>query len=98
MLHLRHFFALWNGHVGGTASVADSMRMVIRDIFREGKNVRGGINEVEFNKYVEKLVRLGVWDENVIASELRAIMKNLRDGRINTDDEIFERLIKTLTN
>ena len=90
------FFALWNGHVGGTASVADSMRMVIRDIFREGKNVRGGINEVEFNKYVEKLVRLGVWDENVIASELRAIMKNLRDGRINTDDEIFERLIKTL--
>tara|TARA_R100000008_G_scaffold68991_1_gene46297 strand:+ start:1053 stop:5507 length:4455 start_codon:yes stop_codon:yes gene_type:complete len=90
------FFALWNGHVGGAASVADSMRMVIRDIFREGKNVRGGIDEVEFNKYVEKLVRLGVWDENVVASELRAIMKNLRDGKINSDDEIFERLIKTL--
>ena len=89
-------FALWNGHVGHAASVADSMRMVLRDIFRAGKDVRGGLSEVEFNKYVEKLVRLGVWDENVVASELRAIMKNLREGRIKTDDELFEKVMKTL--
>ena len=89
-------FALWNGHVGHAANVADSMRMVLRDIFRAGKDVRGSFSEVEFNKYVEKLVRLGVWDENVVASELRAIMKNLREGRIKTDDELFEKVMKTL--
>ena len=89
-------FALWNGHVGHAASVADSMRMVLRDIFRSGKDVRGGFSEVEFNKYVEKLVRLGIWDENVVASELRAVMKNLREGRIKTDDELFDRVVKAL--
>ena len=72
----------------------DSFRMVIRDVFKAGKYQP--IDDVAFNEYVEKLVRLGVWDENVVASELRAVMKNLRDGKINTEDEIFERLVKNL--
>ena len=69
------FFALWNGHVGHKASVIDAMRMVIRDIFKACKGE--AINEVEFSKNVEKLVRLGVYDENVVAQELRAVMRNL---------------------
>ena len=88
------FFALYNGHLGHAANVGDSFRMVIRDIFKAGKYQP--IDDVAFNEYVEKLVRLGVWDENVVASELRAVMKNLRDGKINTEDEIFERLVKNL--
>ena len=46
--------------------------MVIKDIFKAGKGQP--IDEVEFSKYVEKLVRLGVYDENIVASELKAIM------------------------
>ena len=88
------FFALYNGHLGHAANVGDSFRMVIRDVFKAGKYQP--IDDVAFNEYVEKLVRLGVWDENVVASELRAVMKNLRDGKINTEDEIFERLVKNL--
>ena len=88
------FFALYNGHLGHAANVGDSFRMVIRDIFKAGKYQP--IDDVAFNEYVEKLVRLGVWDENVVASELRAVLKNLRDGKINTEDEIFERLVKNL--
>ena len=88
------FFALWNGHVGHNASVIDAMRMVMKDIFKAGKG--GAIDEVEFTKYVEKLVRLGVWDENIVAQELRAVMTNLRKGVIKTDDELFERLMKGL--
>jgi hypothetical protein len=88
------FFALWNGHVGHKASVIDAMRMVIRDIFKAGKG--DAINEVEFSKYVEKLVRLGVYDENVVAQELRAVMKNLKEGVIRTEDELFEKIVKTL--
>jgi hypothetical protein len=40
------------------------------------KQVRRNIDEVEFNNYVERLVRLGVWDENVVASELKSIMRS----------------------
>ena len=86
------FFALWNGHIGRNASVADSMRMMIRDIFKAGKG--DPINEIEFNKYVEKLVRLGVYDENIVAQELRAVLKNIKEGVIRTDDDLFSALVK----
>ena len=65
------FFALMNGHIGGKASVTNAMKIVLDDIFKAGK---GGVDEVELNKYVEKLIRLGVFDENVVQSELKAIM------------------------
>ena len=86
------FFALWNGHIGRNASVADSFRMMIRDIFKAGKG--DPINEIEFNKYVEKLVRLGVYDENIVAQELRAVLKNIKEGVIRTDDDLFSALVK----
>ncbi len=88
------FFALWNGHVGHKASVIDSLRMMIKDIFKAGKG--DPINEIEFNKYVAKLVRLGVYDENVVAQELRAVMRNLKEGVIRTEDELFEKIVKAL--
>ena len=86
------FFALWNGHIGKNASVADSMRMMIRDIFKAGKG--DPIDEIEFNKYVAKLVRLGVYDENIVAQELRAVLKNIKEGVIRTDDDLFSTLVK----
>jgi len=86
------FFALWNGHVGHQASAIDSLRMVIKDIFKAGKGQP--IDEVEFSKYVEKLVRLGVYDENIVASELKAIMNNLKEGVIKTEDGLFDAFVK----
>jgi len=88
------FFALWNGHIGHNSSVIDAMKMVMKDIFKAGKG--GAIDEVEFARYVEKLVRLGVWDENIVAQELRAVMTNLRKGVIKNEDELFEKIIKGL--
>ena len=85
------FFALMNGHVGGKASVTDAMRIVARDIFKAGGNK---IDEVEFNNYVEKLVRLGVWDENVVASEMKSVLSQIKDGSINTTDALFDKLMK----
>ena len=85
------FFSLMNGHIGNRASVTDAMRMTARDIFKAGSNK---IDEVEFNDYVEKLVRLGVWDENVVAAELKSVLQNLKDGSINTTDKLFDRLMK----
>ena len=85
------FFALMNGHIGNKASVTDAMRIVARDIFKAGGNK---IDEVEFNNYVEKLVRLGVWDENVVASEMKSVLSQLKDGSINTTDALFDKLMK----
>jgi hypothetical protein len=85
------FFALMNGHVGNKASVTDAMRIVARDIFKAGGNK---IDEVEFNDYVEKLVRLGVWDENVVASEMKSVLSQIKDGSINTTDALFDKLMK----
>ena len=85
------FFALMNGHIGGKASVTNAMKILLDDIFEAGKK---NIDEVAFNNQVEKLVRLGVWDENVVASELKAIMNQLKDGTISTTDGLFDKLIK----
>ena len=70
-------FALNAGHIGWRASVTDSMRIVVRDIFKEGK----GIDEVAFNEQIAKLVRLGVYDENIVAMELRAVLRRIKDRK-----------------
>jgi hypothetical protein len=88
------FFSLWNGHVGHNASVIDSIRIMIKDIFKAGKG--DPIDEVEFAKYVEKLVRLGVYDENIVAQELRAVMKNIKDGRITSEEDLMAKVIRGL--
>ncbi len=85
------FFALMNGHIGGRASVTDAMRIVARDIFKAGGNK---IDEVEFNNYVEKMIRLGVWDENVVAAELKSVLQDIKGNVINTTDELFDKLMK----
>jgi hypothetical protein len=86
------FFALMNGHIGGQASVTNAMKIVLDDIFKAGKR---NIDEVEFNDYVERLVRLGVWDENVVASELKSILDQIKKNTINTTDKLFDKLIKS---
>jgi hypothetical protein len=87
------FFSLMNGHIGNKASVTDAMRIVARDIFKAGQ--KGNIDEVEFNDYVEKLVRLGVWDENVVAAEMKSVLEDISKGVINTTDKLFDRLMKS---
>jgi len=82
-------FALNAGHIGHRASVTDSFRMVIRDVFKEGK----GIDEVAFNEQIAKLVRLGVYDENIVATEMKTVLAELKTGKLNTFDKLFERMM-----
>jgi hypothetical protein len=83
-------FALLNGHIGHNASLTDSIRIVMRDIFKRGKD----IDNVSFNNYIEKLIGYGVIDENVVAQELRAIFKNIKAGSIQTEEELAQALLK----
>ena len=62
----------------------------MRDIFKAGKN----IDNREFNNYIEKLIKVGSIDENVVASELGAIFNKIRAGNIKTEQELTQELLK----
>ena len=64
-------FPLANGHIGGRSSVTESIKMVMDDIFGAGKQ----IDEKKFIENLENKIRLGVIDENIVASELQAVLK-----------------------
>ena len=92
-------FPLANGHIGGRASVTESMKMVMDDIFGAGKV----IDEKRFIDNLENKIRLGVIDENIVASELQAVLKDIRSGaKVKNLDSLLARLaesrmIKTAT-
>ena len=64
-------FPLANGHIGGRASVSEAIKMVADDIFGAGKV----INEEQFFNNIRRKIELGVIDENIVASELQAVLR-----------------------
>ena len=82
-------FPLANGHIGGRSSVTESIRMVVDDIFGAGKV----IDETKFIKNLENKIRLGVIDENIVASELKAVLKDIKAGaKVKNMDSLLSRL------
>ena len=84
-------FPMVNGHIGGRASVIDSMKIVWRDIFPQ----HGKMDVKKFYNAVEKEVRLGTMDENVIAAEIQAVVRDINKGAINSIDKLFQRFQET---
>ena len=84
-------FPLVNMHIGGRTSVIDSMKIVWRDIFP----APGKVDTKKFYNAIEKEVRLGTMDENVIAAEIQAVIKDINRGAINTTDKLFQRFQDT---
>ena len=83
------FFPFARGHIGGKSSVSDSFKIVLEDIFPTGR-----ISKEKLFDFIEKEINLGTMDENIIASELGAIMNDIKGGAINTLDEMFEAFTK----
>ena len=83
------FFPLANGWIGGNASVVDAFKMTLDDIFGAGKE----LDPVAFAKRIERKVQLGVMDENIVASELQAVMKEIKKGNITSWDGMFNALV-----
>jgi len=81
-------FPLANGHIGGRASVTDAVKMVMDDIFGAGKEVT---NE-RLIKSIENKIRLGVLDENIVASELGAVLRDIKKGSVNNLDGLYNKL------
>ena len=81
-------FPLANGQIGGRASVTDAFKIVMDDIFGAGKEV----NTPDLIQSIEKKIKLGVIDENVVASELGAVLKDIKRGSVNTLDNLYNKL------
>ena len=82
-------FPLANGHIGGRASVTEALKMTLDDIFGAGKV----INENEFIKNLENKIRLGVIDENIVASELKAVLQDIKAGaKVKSMDSLLNKL------
>ena len=84
------FFPFARGHIGGNSSVTDSFKIVLEDIFPKGR-----ITKERLFDFVEKEISLGTMDENIISSELGAVLNDIKGGAINTLDELFEAFTKT---
>jgi len=84
-------FPFVNGHIGGRSSVTDSLKIVLDDVFGAGKK----IEDKKLFDFIQKEIRLGTMDENIIASELRAVLQEIKDGSTNTIDKLFNKMVKT---
>ena len=84
-------FPLANGHIGGRSSVSEALKMTIDDIFGAGKV----IDEAAFIKNIEKRIKLGVLDENIVASELKAVLNEIKSTKGLTS---LDRIIRALSD
>ncbi len=84
-------FPLANGHIGGRASVSEALKMTIDDIFGAGKV----IDEDKFIKNIENKIRLGVLDENIVASELKQVLQEIKNTKGLTS---MDKIIRSLSD
>ena len=85
-------FPLANGHIGGRSSVTEALKMTLDDIFGAGKV----INENAFIKNLENKIRLGFIDENIVASELKAVLQDIKAGaKVKSMDSLLNKLSNT---
>ena len=91
-------FVLNNGWIGGKASVTDAFKIVLDDVFGAGRVA----NEVDLINNIARKAELGVIDENIVASELSAVLSDIKSGKIGTIAQLTTRaddsaLMKTAT-
>ena len=85
------YFPMHVGHIGGSASVTDAFKITLDDIFGAGRTV----NEVDLIKRITRKIELGVLDENIVASELGAILKDIKAGKLQSLGKLAERAENT---
>jgi hypothetical protein len=79
-------FPLARGLIGGRASVTDSIKMVVDDIFNAGKGDPQA--ELRLLDSIDEGIKYGVLDESIVASELAAVLKEVKNGAIASVDDL----------
>ena len=85
------FFPLQSGHVGGAASVQDAFKIILDDVFGAGKT----LNEQQLIDRITKKIELGVLDENVVVSELKEVLKDLKASNFKSFGQLAKRVDET---
>ena len=70
-------FALNAGHIGGDVSVTQGFKLVLDDIYGAGNT----LDESLLIKDVRRGLELGVFDENIQANELGAVLRDLKGSK-----------------
>ena len=74
------FFPLARGLIGGRSSVTDGIGMVVDDIWNAGKGDAQA--ELRLLANIDEGIKYGVLDENIVASELNAVLREIKNGKI----------------
>jgi hypothetical protein len=85
-------FPVARGLIGGRASVTESIKMVVDDIFAAGKGDPAA--ELRLLENVKEGIKYGVLDENIVASELQAVLREVKNGTITSTDGLANFLAK----
>jgi len=72
-------FPLARGVIGGRASATDAIAMVADDIWNAGKGSAQA--ELRLLNNIDEGIKYGVLDENIVASELQAVLREVRNGK-----------------
>ncbi len=80
------FFVLNRGLLGGRASVTESVKMTVDDIFNAGKGAAE--SEKKLLENIAEGIKYGALDENIVASELNAVLRAIRQGAIKDTDQL----------
>ena len=78
--------------IGGRASVTDSIKMVVDDIWNAGKGDAQA--ELRLLDNIEEGIKYGVLDESIVASELQAVLKEVKNGSLASIDDLASFLQK----
>jgi len=82
------FFPLQSGHIGGSASVQDAFKIMLDDIFGAGRIA----DEQQLIDRITRKIELGVLDENVVVSELKDILQELKAGGFKSFNALSDRI------
>jgi len=83
-------FALMRGLIGGRASVINSVKMQMDDIYNSGKLI--GSAEEKLLANIEEGIKYGALDENIVVTELRELLKATQKGKgINSLDGLIKK-------
>ena len=80
------FFVGNRGLLGGRASVTESIKMVVDDIFNAGKGAADA--EKKLLDDIAEGIKYGALDENIVASELSSVLRAIRKGAIKDTDQL----------
>ncbi len=84
------FFALANMHLGG-GNLLENLNLVLNDIFGAGKN----LDMKTLTRRIERATELGVLDENIITGEVTALIRDIKNGKLVSEESLFKTLTDT---